>query len=173
MIFIILPILAIIGAIIYDLFEWGRIDGETILKCIMFALVALLLALAIWAVASACGLDVAISDTSTCEISALADNARYSGKVSGSVFLVQSRVDEKLKYSYMFMEAGKGYGFKEVAASSCYINYTDGNPYVVINQYDYANGFLRWLFPNPYGAEYIFYIPEGAQVIDDFTIDFN
>lgn len=171
MIFIILPILAAIGVIVYDLFKLRHLDAETFLKCAISLLISLWLALGIWCIS--CVSNTTISDTSTCEISALVDNARYSGKVSRSVFLVQSRVDEELKYSYMFMEEGKGYGFKEVPARSCYINYTDGNPYVVINQYDYANGFLRWLFPNPYLAEYIFYVPENAQVIDDFDIDFN
>ncbi|MBO5697944.1 MAG: hypothetical protein J6R90_06085 [Alistipes sp.] len=131
------------------------------------------MALGIWLGVACLNPRVDVVSTETCEISALADNARYSNCVSGSVFLVQSRVNETLKYSYMYEVDGKGFGFNEVTASQCYINYSTDSPYVRIDHYDYTNGFLRWLFPNIYADEYIFHIPETAQVIDDFTIDFN
>lgn len=173
MIFLICPLIAIVTVIVYDLIKWKEVDLETFLKCLLWGLISLLVALGIWLGAACFNPKVDIVSTETCEISALADNARYSGYVSGSVFLVQSRVNETLKYSYMYEVEGKGFGFNEVTASQCYINYTTDNPYVRIDHYDYTNGFLRWLFPNIYENEYIFYIPETAQVIDDFTIDFN
>ena len=173
MIFLICPLVAIVAVIVYDRAKWKRDDLETFLKCLLWSLVSLLVALGIWLGVACFNPRVDIVSTETCEISALADNARYSDYVSGSVFLVQSRVNETLKYSYMYKVDSKGYGFNEVTARQCYINYSTDNPYVQIDHYDYTNGFLRWLFPNIYENEYIFYIPETAQVIDDFTIDFN
>ena len=173
MIFIICPLIAVVAVIIYDLIEWKELDCETLLKSIMWGLISLIVALGIWLGVACFNPKVDVVSTETCEISALADNARYSSCASGSVFLVQSRVNETLKYSYMYEVDGKGFGFKEVTASQCYINYSTDSPYVRIDHYDYTNGFLRWLFPNIYTDEYIFFIPETAQVIDDFTIDFN
>ena len=149
------------------------IFGTVLFKIVIFILIGLLLALLVWGIVCCFSPASTITEITQDEIYALADNARYSGAVSGSVFLVQSRVNETLKYSYMYLEDGKGYGFKEVPADRCYINYTTEQPYVICNQYDFANGVLRWLFPNIFGREYIFYLPENAQVIDDFTIDFN
>lgn len=173
MIFLICPIIAIVAVIVYDLVKWRGLDVETFLKSILWSLISLVVALGIWLGVAGLNPEVDVVSTETCEISALADNARYSGCVSSSVFLVQSRVNETLKYSYMYEIDGKGFGFKEVTASQCYINYSTDSPHVRIDHYDYVNGFLRWLFPDIYEDEYIFYIPETAQVIDDFTIDFN
>lgn len=173
MIFLICPLIAIVAVIVCDIIKWKEVDFETFLKCLLWGMIALLISLGIWLGISCFNPNVDVVSTENCEISALSDNARYSGCVSGSVFLVQSRVNETLKYSYMYKVEGKGFGFKEVTASQCYINYSTDSPYVRIDHYDYTNGFLRWLLPNIYAAEYIFYIPETAQVIDDFTIDFN
>lgn len=173
MIFLILPLITIVAVIIYDLVKWQELDSGTGLKCFVLSFISLIVALGIWLGVAYFNPKVDVVSTETCEISALADNARYSGHVSGSVFLVQSRVNETLKYSYMYKVNSKGFGFKEVSASQCYINYSTDAPYVRIDHYDYANSFLRWLFPNIYKNEYIFYIPEDAQVIDDYNIDFN
>jgi hypothetical protein len=173
MIFLICLLIAVIAVIIYDMIWWKEVDCETVLKGMLWGLISLVVALGIWLGVACFNPEVDVVSSETCEISALADNARYSSCVSGSVFLVQSRVNETLKYSYMYEVDGKGFGFKEVTASQCYINYSTDSPHVRIDHYDYTNGFLRWLFPNIYTDEYIFFIPETAQVIDDFTIDFN
>ena len=172
MIFVICVLVGIGLGIWYNVKDWG-FDSDTIGSAFLGGLIGLIAALLIWLVVVLCPFQTAVAESHTTNISALADNARYEGRVSGSVFLVQSRVDEKLKYSYMYEAEGKGYGFKEVPAATCYINYTDGQAYVRCDSYDYKSGFMRWLFPNIFGSEYIFYIPESAQVIDDFTIDFN
>ncbi len=176
MIFLICVLIAVVAVILYDgiNYGWKLLDGETFLKALLFGLLSLAVAVFLWLGIEDCfnpKTETVYSETY--EISALADNARYSGHVSGSVFLVQSRVNEELKYSYMYETEDKGFGFKEVDAESCYINYSTDTPYVQINHQDYASGFLRWLLPNCYGKEYIFYIPETAQVIDDYVIDFD
>lgn len=173
MLFVIIPLI-----IFFAVFLWLWIsDGEPgfgfvfgLLSALGSVLVVLLLSLCF------AGAPLEVVDTETYEIHALADNMQYEGKVSGSIFLVQSRVDEELKYNYMYMVEGKGFGFKSANASSCYLNYledADATPYVTVNRYDW-NEFLRWAFGTGWGyTEYIFYLLPDAEVIDDFTIDFN
>lgn len=174
MIFLICVLITIGAVVLYDSIKWKGLDGETFLKAFLFSLASLIVAVFLWLGIGYCFNPKAETVYSeTYEISALADNARYSGYVSGSVFLVQSRVNEKLKYSYMYEDEDKGFGFKEVYAENCYINYSTDTPCVRIDHQDYANGFLRWLLPNLNKDEYIFYIPETAQVIDDYVIDFD
>ena len=160
MIFLICALAGLVIGIVVSVMEWG-FDIENILYGILGALIGLLAALLLWL------------KTSEMEVHALADNARYSSTVSGSVFIVQSRTNEKLKYSYMYECEGKGYGFDEVDAQQCYINYTEDTPKVVHQYIGYKNPVFRWLFPDIYEDEYIFYLPNDAQVINDFNIDFN
>lgn len=173
MIFIICIVIgAIIGACLaYREWDW---DILMLLDGLIGSFIGLLVAGLLWVVIAA-PLDnhCAIVDTDEVEIHALVDNARYSSVISGSVFLVQSRSDEELKYSYMYKEEGKGFGFAEVDADHSYINYTKESPRVEILTYDYDSAFLRWLLPNVFCKEYLFHIPENSQVIDDFTIDFQ
>ena len=173
MIFLICVLLGIIVGIVINVMEWG-FDLETILMGMLGALIGLGAALVLWlGICIFPGSDSVVVNTSEVEVHALTDNARYSSTISGSVFIIQSRTDEKLKYSYMYMCEGKGYGFDEVDAKQCYINYTEDTPKVIHQYIDYKSPAFRWLFPDIYEDEYIFYLPEDAQVINDFNIDFN
>lgn len=110
----------------------------------------------------------------SCEVSALVDNARYTHSVSGSVFLIQARTDEDLKYSYMYYEEGRGYAFNEVDADDCYINYTDEQPRLDIYVPHFTNGFVEWLIGCPMADnDYVFYLPHDAEIIDSYVIDFE
>jgi hypothetical protein len=162
----------ILGAIVQTR-EWG-FGLDTFVGGIIGLLVGFVAALVLWV--TLClfpGSEPATINCTTTKISALADNSRYSKQVSGSVFLVQRRTEEKLKYSYMYECPGKGYGFYEVPAEQCYINYTNEEPRVEIKYIDYQSAFLRYLCPDIYDNEYIFYLPESAEIINDYTIDFN
>lgn len=173
MIFIICIIIgAIVGACLaYRDWDW---DILMLLEGLVGGFIGLLIAGLLWVIIAA-PLDnhLEVIETEEVEIHALVDNARYSSTVSGSVFIVQSRTNAELKYSYMYKEENKGFGFAEVDADHCYINYTKEQPHVEILTYDYDNAFLRWLLPNVFCKEYLFHIPEDSQVIDDFTIDFQ
>ena len=121
-----------------------------------------------------CISDVEYEVAESKEISALVDNTQFSHTVSGSVFLIQTRTDSTLKYSYMYYEDGRGYTFDEVNAKSCYINYTDSTPRVDIYHPYFTNGFTTLLFGFPFPSyEYVFYLPQDAEVIDSFVIDFE
>lgn len=173
MIFLICILLGIVAGVVIHVMEWG-FEIENILAGILGGLVGLLVALVLWlGICLFPGSDPIVVNTSEVEVHALADNARYSSTVSGSVFIIQSRTDEKLKYSYMYMCEGKGYGFDEVDAKQCYINYTKDTPKVIHQYIDYKSAAFRWLFPDIFEDEYIFYLPEDAQVINDFNIDFE
>ena len=170
MIFLICAIIGAIIAIVYAADDWiyGFLVG--LVGCIL----GLIVAIPLW-LGLAClpGAKPTIVSKETVEIHALVDNARYSSTVSSSVFLVQHRSNETLKYSYMYTEEGKGYAFAEVKAAQSYLNYTNDTPSVTYCRMDCKNPFLRWLLPDFYEDEYIFYIPHDAEVIDDFKIDFN
>ena len=173
MIFLICAVIGIIIGVIINWHEWHEFDGDTILSGFIGCFFGIGVALLLWVGAMCLPAEkIGVIETNTTNIHALADNARYSSHVSGSVFLVQRKTDEKLKYSYMY-ECDKGYGFAEVCAHASYINYTNEQPHVTRNYLDFKNPVLRWLFPDVYEDEYIFYIPENAQVINDYTIDFN
>lgn len=173
MIFLICAVIGIVIGMIIEWHEWHDFDGNTILSGFIGCFIGIGIALLLWVGAMCLPAEkIGVIETNTTNIHALADNARYSSYVSGSVFLVQRKTNETLRYSYMY-ECDKGYGFAEVCAHSSYINYTNEQPHVTRNYLDFKNPVLRWLFPDVYEDEYIFYIPEGAQVINDYTIDFN
>ena len=172
MIWLIIPIVFIGAWVWFSIqegeFFWGFIVG------LLSALLATILCFGTCAVVE-CASDVDYEVTESKEISALVDNARFSHTVSGSVFLIQTRTDSTLKYSYMYYEDGRGYAFDEVNAKSCYINYTDGAPRLDIYQPYFTNGFIQWLvgFPAFSSYDYVFYLPRDAEVIDSFVIDFE
>lgn len=173
MLFIIVPVIVFFATFLYLWMSDGE-PGFGFMFGLLGALASILVVLLLSLFFSGAPLEVV--DTDVYEIHALVDNIQYEGKVSGSVFLVQSRVDEDLKYNYMYMVEGKGYGFKSAKASLCYLNYLENEgatPYVKVVRYDW-NEVLRWLFGAGWGhTEYIFYLPQGAEIIDDFTIDFQ
>ena len=173
MIFIICGIIGIIVGVILAYRKWDW-DILMLLDGLIGCLVGLLAGgVLCFCIALPCDNHQAVVDTKEVEIYALVDNARYSSTVSGSVFIVQSRTDAELKYSYMYKEENKGFGFAEVDADHCYINYTKEQPHIEILTYDYDTAFLRWLLPNVFCKEYLFHIPEDSQIVDDFTIDFQ
>ena len=170
-------VLGLILGIAIEYLTSNDFDCITILSGLLGGLLGILIGLLSILFVSAYATDnceTEIIETEEIEIYALADNPRYSNVMSG-VFIVQSITNEKLKYGYMYKIEGKGYSFSEVSADRSYLNYTNEQPKVIINTYDYSNELLRKLgiFLINGNTEYIFYIPEGSQVIDNYVIDFN
>lgn len=172
MIWLIVPIVFV------GVWIWAGIQEEDIFESLPLGLGAAALAAFLCFCTCAvieCASDVEYEVVESKEISALVDNARFSHSVSGSVFLIQTRTDSTLKYSYMYYKNGRGYAFDEVNAESCYINYTDGTPRLDIYHPYFTNEFVRWLLGCPAfpGYDYVFYLPQDAEVIDSFVIDFE
>jgi hypothetical protein len=170
MLFWLIPLIVFISFII-----WGICDGEFVSGLgygTIFAPISILLVLLVGLLFTDLA-PQAITKTETHEIHALVDNVEYEGRVSGSIFLVRAYTDEELKYNYMYMVDGKGFAFDSVKAKNCYINKTSETPYVVINHYDCSSGFINFLFGSHWSCheEYIFYLPQDAEIIDDFTVD--
>lgn len=172
MIRLIVPIVFIGAWIWFDIQEESVFEG--FLVGLIAALLAAILCFGTCAVLESTS-DVEYEIAESKEISALVDNARFSHTVSGSVFLIQTRTDTTLKYSYMYYEDGRGYAFDEVNAKSCYINYTDGAPRLDIYHPYFTNEFVKLLLGDPAFAsyDYVFYLPQDAEVIDSFVIDFE
>ncbi len=170
MLFWLIPLCVFVGFVI-----WGIYNGEfgSGLGCgVILAIASLVLVMTV-GLLFACLAPQAITETETHEIHALVDNVEYEGRISGSVFLVRAYTDEELKYSYMYMVDGKGFAFNSVKAKDCYLNKTSETPYVVINHYDCSNELINFLFGAHWNChrEYIFYLPQDAEIIDDFTVD--
>ena len=170
MLFWFIPLVVFVGFII-----WGICNGEFATGLGFGAILALVSVLVLMLFGLICtGLaPQAITETETHEIHALVDNVEYENRVSGSVFLIRAYTDEELKYNYMYMVDGKGFTFNSVKAKNCYLNKTSDTPYVVINHYDCSNKIFNFLFGEHWNChkEYIFYLPQDAEIIDDFTVD--
>ena len=172
MIWLIVPIVFVGAWLWFSIQEEDILEG--FLKGLFAAFIAGILCLGTSGVIAYTS-DVEYEVTESKEISALVDNERFSHTASGSVFLIQSRTDSTLKYSYMYYENGRGYAFDEVDAKSCYINYTDGAPRLDIYRPYFTNEFVKWLlgYSTFEDCEYVFYLPQNAEVIDSFEIDFE
>lgn len=172
MIWFIIPIVFVVVWILVGIQEADIIEG--FFRGLLAALIAAILCFVTCTVVE-CASDIKYEVAESKEISALADDARFSHAVSGSAFLIQTRTNSTLKYSYMYYEDGRGYAFNEVNAKSCYINYTDGTPRLDIYHPYFTNGFVKWLlgYPGFTGYDYVFYLPQDAEVIDSFIIDFE
>ena len=167
-----LILIAPIAVFIYLSIKEDFIEGVAAL--ILGGIVALILFCVIYCAVESMA-DIDYKKIETCEISALADNAQYSQTVSGSVFLIQSRVDSTLKYNYMYYKDNRGYAFNEVEANCCYINYDDGVPRLEVYEPFYTSKFVAALFVRPIftDCDYVFYLPQDAKIIDSFIIDFE
>ena len=155
MIWLIVPIAFIVVWILVGILEEDIIEG--FLMGLLATVLTAILCFGICTVVE-CASDVKYEVAESKEISALADDARLSHTVSGSAFLIQTRTNSTLKYSYMYYEDGRGYAFDEVNAKSCYINYTDDTPRLDIYHPYFTNGFVKWLLgcPGLAGYDYVF-----------------
>lgn len=77
------------------------------------------------------------------------------------------------KYVYMVFEEGKGLTTEEAGTKDSYINYTTETPYVEIYSVEVRNPVIRFLFQfgNIFSRDHYFYLPETANVTNDFIID--
>ena len=172
MLFIIVPAVVFIVVFLYCWISegepgWGTIFGF-LLACIgMICVLATSLCFTNES-------NMQVGQIETYEIHALVDNASYEGYIAGNVFLISSYVDEELEYRYMYKVDGKGYAFGSIDADQCYLNTTSDTPVLEVRHQEYKNGFLRWAFGDPgVSPEYIFFLPEDAEIIDEFKIDFK
>lgn len=166
-----IPLIIFVAVLVFFI-----LDGEPVAGIgfgLLLALCGFLLTLCV-ALPLTCATPKILTETQTHEVHALVDNIQYEGYVSGNVFLTRGYVNEELKYNYMYMVEGKGFTFESIDADQCYLNKTDKTPYVVVNHYD-CNKVISFLFGKHWScySEYIFYLPENAEIIDDFSIDFE
>lgn len=174
MLFIIVPLIVTIAIIWWACTDWSVDLGDVILGILLNLLVTPLILLGIWlGIEGFYEPNQEIISTETVEIQALADNMKYSSTLTGNIFLIQSTSESELKYYYMYKDPDKGFAFNDAPANSCYLNTTTDTPCVKILKYDYTNWFMKWAFPRPGVVEYVFYLPEEAEIIDDFTVDFQ
>jgi hypothetical protein len=171
MLFIIVPIIVFIIAFIYmwviDGWELGFVSG------LLFGTLSVFIVL-IASLGFTSESNMEIGQVDKYEIHALVDNASYKGHVSGNVFLISGYVGEELEYRYMYKVDGKGYAFNSIDADDCYLNITSGTPILEVRNWKFKSGFLQRAFGDPDATpEYIFYLPENAEIINEFKVDFE
>lgn len=156
----IIPIAVFIGFLVIQYFNCG-IDEDDILMSFFFGFLALLVTFLVSA-----GVCVAAEKQLTNE-----DPIVEPIYAINDVYLQHN----ESKYVYFTFEEGKGLIIKEVCTgtSNSYINYTTDTPYVEIYEREVRNPVIRFLFQTPgmFSLEYHFYIPETAEVTNDFIID--
>ena len=170
MLYIIVIFACMIGFAIYsydDLID-GVLGG--LLGIIVGFVLCLVTILPIHCVIDECA-DKITDKVATHDISAFADNFEFDGRVSGNIYLASGYVDEKLKYGYMYAVEGKGYSYGSILAEDAYINKTSNSPYIETYDVRYANSIVEWLFPCIDNDEYIVYLPEEAQITNEYIID--
>lgn len=160
--------LFIAGYCILDRSELGDTIFFSAMSGILSLLICFLIALLGGALFSSESNKGIHSDNTTALI-ALQDGNLLEGR---SFFLGSGYVDEELKYTYMYLEEGKGYTVEQVNADWCYINYiVEGEqPYIREIIYEFDNDFLNFMFIAPYSTEYYIYIPEGS-ITQEYRID--
>jgi hypothetical protein len=172
MLFIIIPLI-LLGIVFLYAWIW---EGEPAFGLLLGILVGILgaLILLLISLSFASPSHMEIGQIDSYEIHALVDNASYEGYISGNVFLISSHIDEELEYRYMYNVEGKGYAFGSIDADECYLNTTKDTPTLEVRHWKYKNDFLQWAFGDPdINPDYIFFLPEGAEIINEFAIDFE
>ena len=71
----------------------------------------------------------------------------------------------------MYAVEGKGYNYGSIPAENAYINKTSNSPHIETYDVRYANSIIEWLFPCIDSDEYIVYLPEDAQITNEYIID--
>lgn len=164
------------AAVFVIMFIYSVISGDDLGDIIFYSCMSGVLALLICFLISLLGGAIFSSESNkgihsdnTTALIALQDGNILEGR---SFFLGSGYVDEELKYTYMYMEEGKGYTVNQLNADWCYINYiAEGEqPYIREVVYDFDNGFLNFMFIAPYPTEYYIYIPEGS-ITQEYRID--
>ena len=171
MLYIIVALVCTVGfAIIFYDYDWIETILNSLLGLTVGALLCIVIIFPIHCVVDNYA-DKTTDKIATHEISAFADNFEFDGRVSGNIYLASGYVDEKLKYGYMYAVEGKGYNYGSIPAEDAYINKTSNNPYVETYDVRYANSIIGWLFPCIDNNEYIVYLPEDAQITNEYIID--
>lgn len=172
MLFIIIPLVLLGIVFLYSWIWEGELGFGFILGLLVGILSTLILFLISLGFTSPSNMEIGQIDSY--EIHALVDNASYEGYISGNVFLISGYVDEELEYRYMYNVDGKGYTFGSIDADECYLNTTTDTPTLEVRHWKYKNDFLQWAFGDPgINPDYIFFLPEDAEIINEFAIDFE
>lgn len=167
MIWFIIPIVAVVLFVIYeirdDLLGFGEIFGFGILIFFVSLLCSALLCLVSSGVAE-CEADKTYSITEDVDIYAMQDNLT----TGGSFFLGSGHIDDELKYFYV-EKTEFGYSVTNVDADNAYIQYSNDRCHLEKHTYTFNNWFVR-LIAVPCSTRYVFYIPEGS-IINNYSVD--
>lgn len=109
----------------------------------------------------------------TYNLHALVDNYQIEGSVVGNIFIIRGTVDEELQYQFMYEVEGKGWTTDEIDADEVYLNFNCEKPQYIIRQERRANPRLEKWFPYCGETTKILNLPDEAQIIDSYIVDFQ
>lgn len=103
------------------------------------------------------------------EIVCLQDNM----SVGGRRYAYRAYINEKLQYTYLTNETGKGIVSKQIPADDTYINYTEEQPRVIKRVMVFSNPILSFFSSGlETDYEYTLYLPEGSIAVEgEYNID--
>jgi hypothetical protein len=170
---IVLFIIATVGFLIYEYFDFGMIDIDDVFFSTLLGLVGGVVGLVIMLFVSISFNDRPLEDCritysdEKIELVALKDNFQ----VEGTAFLFSSTVNDELKYTYIY-ETDMGMTTKSLKANGCYIKYIDDNetPYIQKWTVSHPSKFMNKMFFLPYDR-YTIYLPEGSVIEEVYNID--
>lgn len=150
----------------------GENFGMSLLGTITFTFVGLFCATIISLIVTlfgSCYANYEVIETYQEEIVCLQDNMG----VNGYKYAYRGYIDEELQYLYLTEEEGKGIISRQIPANQTYINYTDGNPQVIIYEMQFSNPVLRFFSCGAeFYNEYNLCLPEGSIVVEgQYNID--
>lgn len=109
----------------------------------------------------------------THNLHALVDNYQTEGSVYGNIFIIRGTIDEELQYQFMYEVEGKGWTTEEIDADRVYLNFNCERPQYIIRQERRANPALEKWFPYFGNTTKILNLPDEAQIIDSYIVDFQ
>ena len=141
----------------------------TLLISFLSFLLACLISLIVTGFGMASDANYETIETRQDEIVCLQDNMSMSGRR----YAYRAYINEKLQYTYLTNETGKGITSKQIPADDTYINYTEEQPRVIQRTMVFSNpilGFFSSGLETDY--EYDLYLPEGSIAVEgEYNID--
>lgn len=164
--------LAMIIFLIYTHFEYG-LDLESCIFSLIMGCLGSALSLVIFLIAgcifeSLPAENKMVEELDRVELIALKDNF----EMNGSAFLFSTVINEKLEYTYVYEEPGRGLTTASIDADEAYIQYIDESeqPYIETWLERPKNNFVNWLFC-PGSVHHTIYLPYGSVIENIFEIN--
>lgn len=181
MFILIISLIVFVGVMIFALIADGwQGFAETIGIPFILSLISALIVFLFSIILSELAPNSVINEVNRSEVQliALKDNMAVESHYNGR-YVYRGYIDEKLQYTYLYEEVGKGITSGSCDADDTYINYIKGaeQPKLIIVEHGIAHPIWKFFTANNilgarYRCEYYLYVPEGSIVTESqYEID--